>query len=97
MSAPLPFARTGQIKTRPDTVIVDALPCMVWPAGTRVTDAGLTYDHTGEAPLAFYDDLRGSNRVLVIEGTEYIVVGCQRNTFLPHAALMLRRAEPSGA
>jgi len=95
--APLPFAQRGSLIQRPDTVIVDELPMSVWPTGTRVTQAGLTYDHEGEAPVEFYAQLREPNRVIVLDGDEYMVIDCQQNIYLPHTALVLRRSRPSGA
>ncbi len=69
----------------------------IWPTTTRVTQAGLTYDHQGEAPVGFYDQLRGTNLVIVLDGEEYVIVDCQQNVYLPHTALLLRRSRPSGA
>ena len=97
MSGALPFAFTGVLKTRPNTVIESSVPCSVWPTGTRVTLSGLSYDHAGEAPLEFYESMRGDNRVLVLDGEEYVVVGAQKNIYLPHTALVLRRVESAGA
>ncbi len=95
--APLPFARTGTVKERPDTLIVPELPVSVWPTGTRLTPAGLAYDHQGEAPVDFYQQLAGTNLVLTLDGEEYVIVDCQQNVYLPHTALLLRRSRPSGA
>jgi hypothetical protein len=95
--APLPFARLAQLKTRPDTVIADDVPCSVWPTTTRVTGSGLSYDHEGELPVSYYDQVRGPNVVLVLDDEEYIVVDAQENVYLPHVAVLLRRARPSGA
>ena len=97
MTGPLPFARSAQVKVRPSTILEEALPCTIWPTGSRMTTAGVAYDHEGEAPLDFYGLLREPNRVLVLDGEEYVVVDCQQNVYLPHVAMVLRRARPAGA
>lgn len=92
----LPFAKVGTIKTRPDSTVAADVPCMVWPINGRTDDAGVHWDHQGEAPLSYYAALREPNRLLEVEGTQYVVVQATAHPFVPHVALRLRETRSSG-
>jgi hypothetical protein len=94
---PLPFARTGALMQRPDTVIAERVPCTVWPTRTQFTRSGLVYDHQAEVPVSYYEQAREPNVLLEIDGTSYVVVEAQCNIFLPHTALLVREARSAGA
>ena len=94
----LPYAQEANVIRRPNTMLLgDPIPCSIWPTRTRTAASGLTWDHEGETPLEWADTLALSNVVLVVDTVQYAVVEVQRNEFLPHAALRLRRSAPSGA
>ncbi len=93
----LPFNLRGRLFRRPDDELADSVPCAVWPSRSRVTPAGVSYDHEGECPLSFADLITGGNVVLEVDAVEYMVVDAEPNTFLPHVTLLLRRMRSSGA
>lgn len=91
----LPFNRLGVVFEKPATIVVDGLPCAVWPARTRVEGSGAYADHEGEAPLAYLPQLAVPNRVLQVDGVRYTIVEATAHEFLPHVAMRLRRADGS--
>jgi hypothetical protein len=91
-----PFFLTGVLKDRPDTTVVAELPLSIWPARVRVGNAGDHFDHEGEAPMEFYDELRVANRFIEAGGERYVVVEAQQHSFLPHVGLRLRRTSAQG-
>ena len=96
-SSALPFNLLGRLLTRPDNELAAVVPCAIWPTASRVTPAGLQYDHDGECPIEYADVITGANVVLEAEGVQYMVVDAEPNFFLPHVVLKLRRMRPAGA
>lgn len=94
----LPFFTRAEVFLRPDTVLHPIMPLSVWPAPGRVTATGVQYDHEGEAPRGFLDDLRRPNVVLrTPDDDTFVVVDAQDQAFVPHIVLRLRRTRPTGA
>jgi hypothetical protein len=93
---PLPFDLTATLKERPNTTVEASVPVAIWPARVRPRDGGDHYDHEGEAPLEHHVALAVPNRFLEVGGERYVVVEAQRNDYLPHVALRLRRTKSSG-
>ena len=64
MTEALPFKQRVSIGARgasPDAVSV---PCSIWPARTRLTNAGTTYDHEAEIPLGYAPLVQDANVVI---------------------------------
>lgn len=95
MTGALPFPLHGVLKERPNTVLAE-FPCAVWPVRGRRDDGGMHYDHQGEAPLVHWPLLRQANRVLEVDGEEYVVVHAERHAYVPHVSLNLRRTRSTG-
>jgi len=93
----LPFMTTGALTRADASLLVAEMPVSVWPARNTVTRAGLVYDHDGECPLPFLDDVSEPNvRLLVAEWT-YVVIEAVPHALVPHVALLLRRSRPAGS
>jgi hypothetical protein len=88
----LPFLDTGELLEGGGTAVPDcgAIPCSVWPAtSSRNEEAGRHHDHMGEADLDYVDALQVPNRILVVNGKRYRIVGAEPMDLLPHVVLEL--------
>lgn len=65
----------------------------VWPTPGGVTEAGYSYDHEAEAPIVAFGLLTTPNVLVEILDERYRVIDVQRNTFVPHLVVRLRRME----
>lgn len=93
----LPFLTTALVKDQAGDVLIDAMPISLWPAqGHGVTLSGMAYDHDAEAPLTAYDALDGGNTRLEVDGERYVVIERERQQFIPHVSLRLRRVTARG-
>jgi hypothetical protein len=91
-AATLPFLSVGELRNLAGDVIVDQVPCSVWPAtSSRSGDAGQHHTHRGEAELDFVEELQQPNRTLVVDGVSYRITSATPNYFLPHVVLELNR------
>jgi hypothetical protein len=92
----LPFLTTATLKSTDGTVIKD-VPCSIWAARGGNTDVGRQYDHEGQAPKAFADDLVVANRYLETGGRRYRIVEAVPFSLLPHVSLRLREMRSASA
>jgi hypothetical protein len=99
----LPYLYDSTLLDQAGTSVLDNIPVSVWPAGNQQsTTSGESFDHTGEAPSRFNDDLSASNLTLILRdggpltGKRFKVVGATGHPHLPHVALELRRVTPGG-
>lgn len=97
----LPFLYEARLLAEDRAVVLEAMPCSVWPATSQqIAASAVQHDHRGEAPLTFAGadlsfELAFSNRRLVVSegplrGT-YVIVGAVAHSLLPHVALELRK------
>lgn len=91
----LPFLQMADVTRNGEEVATD-MPISIWPAPARAGEVGGVYDHDGEAPVAFWADLRVANTRLSVDGKMYTVVDVQKHLFLPHCSLVLREVSPGG-
>lgn len=94
----LPFKDTARLLHGAGNVVLDPLPCSLWPlASPRETPAGESYDWTGEAPLKHAAALAQPNRsIKTSEGRYLKVIAATPHDFIPHVALLLRETRAGG-
>lgn len=93
----LPFIKTGLLREKGGTPVVEELPISdPWPTTRSVFAAGAHYDHEAEAALLYADELETPNLILEVDGRAYMIIDRQRHNYLPHVALKLRETRPGG-
>lgn len=93
----LPFKQRATLIDKPNTTVASDVPVSVWPTRSTTTRAGTTYDAIGEAHVDYADELAVANRVLRVDGADYVVVSATPHDFIPHVELRLRRTVGAGS
>lgn len=92
----LPFLTTGDVQELDGTVVTSEVGITLWPVTGRGARTGQQFDHEGEADITAWSSLSGRNRSVEVDGVVYRIVSAQKQDFLPHVWLILRRMVSGG-
>lgn len=88
----LPFDQLASIKSQGNTVLAEDVACRIELASSNSTTNGVAYDYSGEADVAYADELVNKTNVkMEIGGVTYSVLQAETHDFIPYVELRLKR------